>query len=204
MVSSTEFDILKQSHKFLRGDDGDNGTWEDQLARKYYDGLWKEFAVCDLKHYKSGNFALRWRTEAEVLSGAGERSCANTRCPLHTPPRDEEERIPGLSTLELPFAYEERGERRTALVKTVLCARCVRKLMWKREREKAAARDPDAEYGPERSGEPATSREKRAKGESSHKEEDVEARPSRQHTNRSRSRSPRERPKRQRRRSRSR
>jgi protein FRA10AC1 len=93
-------------------------------------------------------FALRWRTESEVLSGAGERSCSNTRCPLHTPPLDEEDRIPGLATLELPFAYEERGEKKSALVKVVLCARCVRKLMWKREREKAAARDPNLAFGP--------------------------------------------------------
>jgi protein FRA10AC1 len=83
-------------------------------------------------------FALRWRTESEVLSGAGERSCANTRCALHPPPRADEAlaAIPGLATLELPFAYAERGQARQALVKTVLCPRCVRKLMWRKERER--------------------------------------------------------------------
>ena len=30
-------------------------AWEDQLAEKYYESLYREFAVCDLKHYKSGN-----------------------------------------------------------------------------------------------------------------------------------------------------
>jgi protein FRA10AC1 len=106
-----------------------------------------------LKHYKSGNvglpllvkpylcsptviqFALRWRTESEVLSGAGESTCGNTRCEHH-----HLTRVPGemmsLSTLELPFGYEERGKQKSALVKVVLCNRCVKKLMWKRRKEK--------------------------------------------------------------------
>lgn len=34
---------------------GNSKKWEDQLAEKYYESLYREFAVCDLKHYKSGN-----------------------------------------------------------------------------------------------------------------------------------------------------
>lgn len=132
----TEFDILRASHKFLRQDndlaESHNNTWNDQLAQKYYDSLFREFAVCDLKHYKSGNFALRWRTEAEVLSGAGENTCGNTRCKHHT----DNDTTVQLSTLELPFAYEEHGEHKSALVKVVLCPRCLKKLMWKRNKEK--------------------------------------------------------------------
>jgi protein FRA10AC1 len=30
-------------------------SWNDQLAAKYYASLYREFALCDLKHYKSGN-----------------------------------------------------------------------------------------------------------------------------------------------------
>ena len=71
---TTEFEILKSSHqcvpslnstssvltqlrRFLRADDeGIKGlSWNDKVAKKYYDNLYKEFAVCDLKHYKSGN-----------------------------------------------------------------------------------------------------------------------------------------------------
>lgn len=57
---ATEFDILRASHKFLRQDNDlpeshNNTSWNDQLAQKYYDNLFREFAVCDLKHYKSGN-----------------------------------------------------------------------------------------------------------------------------------------------------
>ncbi|KAI0322141.1 folate-sensitive fragile site protein Fra10Ac1, partial [Amylostereum chailletii] len=138
---ATEFDVLKASHKFLRDDteDQDKTSWNDQLAQKYYSNLFREFAVCDLKHYKSGNFSLRWRTESEVLSGAGETTCGNTRCIHHQllsgddPDRGSEV---SLVTLELPFAYEEHGEMKSALVKVVLCSRCSKKLMWKRNHEK--------------------------------------------------------------------
>ncbi|KAF7773687.1 hypothetical protein Agabi119p4_5854 [Agaricus bisporus var. burnettii] len=150
----SEFDILTASHKFLREDnhddesnskEGETGTasgsktWEDKLAEKYYENLYREFALCDLKHYKSGNFALRWRTETEVISGAGETTCGNTRCKYHsTSPQfmNKRKKEPQLTTLELPFAYIEHGEPKNALVKVVLCPRCVKKLMWKRMKEK--------------------------------------------------------------------
>lgn len=143
----TEFDILKASHKFLRDDAGQPGSsstniassssssWNDQLAKKYYDTLFREFALCNLKHYKSGNFALRWRTENEVLDGTGETTCGNMRCEYHRP-HSTSNSLPRLTTLELPFAYEEHGELKQALVKVVLCPGCVKKLMWKRNREK--------------------------------------------------------------------
>ncbi|EFI27946.1 hypothetical protein CC1G_14437 [Coprinopsis cinerea okayama7 len=69
--------------------------WDEQLAIKYYDSLYREFAICDLKHFKSGN--------------------------------------------------------KSALVKVVLCPRCVKKLMWKRtkEKERAAAAGRDGELGHE-------------------------------------------------------
>ncbi|KAI9461551.1 folate-sensitive fragile site protein Fra10Ac1-domain-containing protein [Lactarius psammicola] len=150
---ATEFDILKASHKFLR-EDGDpaeahNPSWNDQLAQKYYDNLFREFAVCDLKHYKSGNFALRWRTESEVLSGAGENSCGNTRCKHH----NNQDTATQLTTLELPFAYEEHGERKSALVKVVLCPRCLKKLMWKRNTDKGGQAPTSTEEPIERGSE---------------------------------------------------
>ncbi len=77
-------------------------------------------------------FALRWRTESEVLSGAGENSCANTRCKYH----NNQDAATKLTTLELPFAYEEHGQHKSALVKVVVCSRCLKKLMWKRNTEK--------------------------------------------------------------------
>ncbi|KAF9068930.1 folate-sensitive fragile site protein Fra10Ac1-domain-containing protein, partial [Rhodocollybia butyracea] len=142
----TEFELLKDAHKFLRDEEDDgNDRWEEQMASKYYSSLYREFAVCDLKHYKSGNFALRWRTEDEVLSGAGESTCGNTRC-RHEYSRRSEGKKAALTTLELPFAYMERGESKTALVKVVLCDKCFDKLMWKRRQGKESSKSgPEAD-----------------------------------------------------------
>ena len=89
----------------------------------------------------SVQFALRWRTEGEVLSGAGETTCGNSRCRHHAPPDHDPDSSPStsLKTLELPFAYEEHGEIKSALVKVVLCVKCCKKLMWKRNKEKEEA-----------------------------------------------------------------
>ena len=45
-------------YRFLRDDtEGDESklSWDERLAKKYYSSLYREYAVCDLKHYKSGN-----------------------------------------------------------------------------------------------------------------------------------------------------
>ncbi|KAJ3504156.1 hypothetical protein NLJ89_g8089 [Agrocybe chaxingu] len=146
-VGITEFEILKASHKFLREGDENASSWDEKLAAKYYASLYREFAVCDLKHYKSGNFALRWRTEEEVLSGAGEETCGNTRCELHFAShlRNVQPK-PVLTTLELPFVYVEHGETKSALVKVVLCGKCLKKLMWKRQKEKGIEADGIPEH----------------------------------------------------------
>lgn len=46
--------------RFLREDDDKNLSWDDKVAQKYYSSLYREFAVCDLKHYKSGNVRARF------------------------------------------------------------------------------------------------------------------------------------------------
>ncbi|EIW57295.1 uncharacterized protein TRAVEDRAFT_65189 [Trametes versicolor FP-101664 SS1] len=147
----TEFDILKSSHKFLREDDDVDErqlSWDDRLAKKYYSALYREYAVCDLKHYKTGNFALRWRTEEEVLAGAGETTCGNTRCRVHREfPEEGDDIRPALTTLELPFSYLEHGESKFALVKVVLCPKCLKKLMYKRNKEKEEARKREEDPG---------------------------------------------------------
>lgn len=73
------------------------------------------------------------------MSGAGETTCGNTRCGHHFAPRfqDEDAPVVPLTTLELPFAYVEHGETKSALVKVVLCSACVKKLMYKRTKEKS-------------------------------------------------------------------
>lgn len=69
------------------------------------------------------------------MSGAGETTCGNTRCSFHESHNVEEAR-PSLKTLELPFSYQENGDTKFALVKVVLCDKCCKKLMWKRNKEK--------------------------------------------------------------------
>ena len=101
-------------------------------------------------------FSLRWRTENEVLDGTGETTCANMRCEYHRP--HSALTPPSLTTLELPFAYEEQGVTKQALVKVVLCPKCVGKLMWKRTRErrmekgKVVAEDGNESRGRESDG----------------------------------------------------
>lgn len=65
---ATEFDILKASHRFLHDDPDEtrNLTWDEQLARKYYSSLFREFAVCDLKHYKTGNVSHSYITPVRL------------------------------------------------------------------------------------------------------------------------------------------
>ncbi|TFK40203.1 folate-sensitive fragile site protein Fra10Ac1-domain-containing protein [Crucibulum laeve] len=194
----TEFEILKESHKFLRDEEGKNSTWDEQLAEKYYSSLYREFAVCDLKHYKSGNFALRWRTEEEVLSSAGETTCGNTRCEHHYSTLK-----PPLTTLELPFAYVEQGENKSALVKIVLCSSCLKKLMWKRNKEKAKLESGDRtqthtpEETPPSSGDPlvpsARGEESRRKERRRRRGEEERMEDKRHRRRSSRSRSPRHR-----------
>lgn len=88
-----------------------------------------QFAIANLKHYKTRGVALRWRTETEVLDGIGEYTCANQRCRWHR----VTDSMPHLSSLEVPFQYAERGKdneciQRQALVKVVLCDSCAQKL----------------------------------------------------------------------------
>lgn len=64
--------------------------------------------------------------ETEVVSGAGETTCGNTQCPLHTHYNTQDQVRHPLKTLELPFSYVEDGENKFALpvVEVVLCGRC--------------------------------------------------------------------------------
>ncbi|KAI7887032.1 hypothetical protein K492DRAFT_184772 [Lichtheimia hyalospora FSU 10163] len=105
----TEYDIIREHHRFVRSDDEDDEqSWEHRVAKKYYDKLFKEYAICELKYYKEGKIALRWRTEREVILGKGQFICGSTRC-------DDSN---GLESWEVNFGYMEHGEKKNELVKT--------------------------------------------------------------------------------------
>lgn len=69
----TDFDVIRENHKFLWNDDDDDETWGKRLAKKYYDKLFKEYCIADLSRYKENKIALRWRIESEVVSGKGKK-----------------------------------------------------------------------------------------------------------------------------------
>jgi protein FRA10AC1 len=120
-----DIDVVKENHKFLWEDgDGDEEnpkslSWEQRIAKKYWDKLFKEYAITDLTYYKKNRIAFRWRIEKEVIEGKGQFICAQKKTCSETE---------GLRTWEVPFGYAEDDKKKMALVKVRLCAECSAKL----------------------------------------------------------------------------
>lgn len=87
-----------------------------------------------------------------MVEGTGEDTCASLRCKYHQSPSPSDpqvdfddsrshkrsrtvKQIPALRAFELPFVYQEAGERKEALVKVKLCRKCEGKLTWKPGKE---------------------------------------------------------------------
>lgn len=109
-----DIDVIRENHQFLWESSDAPDTWERQLAKKYYDKLFKEYCICDLSHNKENKVGMRWRIEKEVVSGKGQFTCGEKRC-------TEQE---GLRTWEMNFSYVEQGIKKNALVKLRLCHDC--------------------------------------------------------------------------------
>ncbi|XP_072524214.1 protein FRA10AC1 [Salminus brasiliensis] len=123
-----DLDVVRENHRFLwRDEDEEDMTWEKELAKKYYDKLFKEYCIADISRYKENKFGFRWRIENEVISGKGQFLCGNKNC-------DKQE---GLKSWEVNFAYVEHGEKRNALVKLRLCPECSFKLNYHHKRKEA-------------------------------------------------------------------
>jgi protein FRA10AC1 len=101
-------------------------TWEQRLAKKYYDQLFKEYALCELSRYKQGHIALRWRTEDEVVFGKGQFICASMQCVV----------TDNLTSWEVNFGYVEEGIKKNELVKVRLCPDCSDKLNYKTQKRR--------------------------------------------------------------------
>jgi protein FRA10AC1 len=43
--------VIRENHRFLWSEE-EASTWGEQLAKKYYDKLFKEYCICDLSRYK--------------------------------------------------------------------------------------------------------------------------------------------------------
>ncbi|CAJ1081046.1 protein FRA10AC1 isoform X2 [Xyrichtys novacula] len=156
----TDQDVLRENHRFLwREEDEDNMTWEKELAKKYYDKLFKEYCIADLSRYKENKFGFRWRTENEVVSGKGQFQCGNKRC----------EKEEGLKSWEVNFAYVEQGEKRNALVKLRVCPECSFKLNYHHKRKEVKAKTKTKRFSENQ--EPPKKKKKQKKkstGDSSH------------------------------------
>lgn len=120
-----DVDIIRQHHKFLWDESDTGDSWEVQLARRYYDKLFKEYCIVDLSRYKENKIGMRWRTEQEVVLARGQFVCGNKAC----------DAVRKLRTWEVNFAYVEAGEKKNALVKVRLCFECSYKLNYHHKRK---------------------------------------------------------------------
>nr|BAH72830.1 ACYPI004282 [Acyrthosiphon pisum] len=118
-------DLKKKTHKFVWEEDDEASTWEQKLAKKYYDKLFKEYCICDLSLYKKSKVAMRWQTEGELVSGKGQFICGNKIC-------DETSH---LRTWEVNFNYMEHSVTKNTLVKLRLCMDCSNKLNYKHKKK---------------------------------------------------------------------
>lgn len=122
----TDFDTLKETYRFIRSEEDDlERSWEQRLAKRYHDKLFKEYCIADMSRYKENRIGLRWRTEKEVVSGKGQFECGNKNCSSRE----------GLRSYEVNFAYKEAGESKQALVKLRVCPKCSYKLNYRKEKE---------------------------------------------------------------------
>lgn len=46
-----DIDVIRENHRFLWEEADALDTWEKQLAKRYYDKLYKEYAIVELKNY---------------------------------------------------------------------------------------------------------------------------------------------------------
>ncbi|CAJ0565766.1 unnamed protein product, partial [Mesorhabditis spiculigera] len=125
----TDYDVLKDNHKFLWNAEDEAQTskdWEKRLAKRYYDKLFKEYCIVDLSQYKHGKIGMRWRTEPEVKEGKGQFKCGSRKC----------EHFDSLTSWEVNFKYVEDGQRKDALVKVRLCPECSDKLNYVSKKKK--------------------------------------------------------------------
>jgi hypothetical protein len=77
----TDQDILNENYRFLRTSEDNADTSSGvQMAKKYYDKLFREYAIIDLTGYKTKQIGMRWRIEKEVIEGKGQFICGEKRC----------------------------------------------------------------------------------------------------------------------------
>ncbi|TDH71865.1 hypothetical protein CCR75_001054 [Bremia lactucae] len=126
LVSQNDLAILRNQFQFIRDEEADaeegETDWRVRMSVRYYQQLFREYALADLSRYKEGKIGLRWRTETEVVAGKGQFSCGNKHCDERT----------ALRSYELLFTYIEHKKRKQCLVKVRACTLCAKKLFYKK------------------------------------------------------------------------
>ena len=119
VFSASDRKTLEEQHQFVRDDDDDEanaGDWGVRMARKYWNKLFKEYAICDLTLFQTGKIGMRWRVEKEVILGKGQFVCGNKHC----------DSTMNLHSYEVPFSYMEKAVNKTELVKCRVCLECAK------------------------------------------------------------------------------
>uniref|UniRef100_A0A0B7A6P0 Protein FRA10AC1 n=1 Tax=Arion vulgaris TaxID=1028688 RepID=A0A0B7A6P0_9EUPU len=170
----TDMDVVREHHQFLWDGNDETDNWEKQLAKKYYDKLFKEYCIADLSRYKENTFGMRWRIEKEVIDGKGQFICGNKKC-------EEKE---GLRSWEVNFGYVEQGEKKNALVKLRLCPDCSYKLNYHQKRKEVRQKTKEKSSEPVSGGKrqrtnddaqrPSSSKEDNSKNKEKHTKENVD------------------------------
>ena len=112
---------LQSVHQFVRNSEEDvklRGDSKIRMARRFYDRLYKEFAIFDVSRHREGLIGMRWRTEDEVISGKGQTLCGGKGCQVNT----------DLRSYEMPFRYTQNGSVKCELVKVQAYKGCFKKL----------------------------------------------------------------------------
>ena len=170
----TDMDVVKENYRFVRSSEDDlaaaTGNSEQRLAKRYWDRLYKEYALADMSRYRTGEIGLRWRTEQEVIDGRGQFTCGNKKCPTQPPATPNQ-----LKSFELNFCYVEGGVSKQTLVKVRLCPDCTYRLHYPKlkqmeEEEKARKRQAREERRKKRKDEKKAKKEKLRSSSSSKKD----------------------------------
>eukprot|EP00850_Spirogloea_muscicola_P011072 SM000067S20349 [mRNA] locus=s67:448614:449712:- [translate_table: standard] len=61
LPARTDLDTLRETYRFIRSENDDaDGTWEQRLARRYHDKLFKEYCIADMSRYKENKARFRY------------------------------------------------------------------------------------------------------------------------------------------------
>uniref|UniRef100_A0A915EXF3 Tr-type G domain-containing protein n=1 Tax=Echinococcus canadensis TaxID=519352 RepID=A0A915EXF3_9CEST len=135
-----DIDVIKANARFVWENRDNPETWEERLAKHYWDRLYKEYAIADFSRLKEKKLGLRWRSEREVVSGKGQFVCGAVDC----------NEVEFLRSWEVDFVYKERGEKRNALVKVRLCPACSQKLNHHKQHSEVVPKIRTEEFEEER------------------------------------------------------